>query len=594
MHHDSESGGQDEWPLFIRACTSPLPLTFRCNAPCPRVNAAIATRVEQLASGLDSSVAPVRLQWTDSSCIAWRFPCSCGKVEQLAPDMHLLVQQGGLNGSLYRQEEVSLVPVQLLQPQPRHSVLDMCASPGSKTSQILNASEFSSGGGGGCGSQGVVVANDSNYDRCCLLAQHHHPALAITNQHAQDWPLQLQLQSGASVRFAFDRVLCDVPCAGDGTMRKQPRTFLETWSGRDSLGLHSLQLAILLRGMQLLQSGGRLVYSTCSLNPVENEAVVAEALRIGGAALSIALLPTRHMLPAFKRKRGLLSWPVLDASGAIHTALPPPHGNLHSSSHPLVASMFAPANSRQLQLQRCMRVYPHLQDTGGFFVAVFHKRDDAPAAPAPPLPLLPVLHVNGVPAAATASKKSKKAAKKHFKSEEAWCTVPQEVWTPIVKSYGLNDSELHLQQLFMRRTDVLPASVKKIYCCSVGCSVFFKRGCSTYDGDPNSAVDTVGEYMRRLRILSFGLRLFERIGSGDASHLLSPCPPALMALQPSLSNADGTSRRFIRLKAESWSTLLHEKRLHIDAIVHEDERKVLRHLFKYEKKFPTMLTFKCI
>ena len=228
---------------------------------------------------------------------------------------------------------------------------------------------------------------------------------------------------------------------------------------------------------------------------------------------------------------------------------------------------------------------------GGFFVAVFHKHADAPAAPAPPLPLLPVLRVNGVPAAATASKKSKKAAKKHFKSEEAWCTVPQEVWTPIVKSYGLNDSELHLQQLFMRRIDVLSASVKKIYCCSVGCSVFFKRGCSTYEGDPSSAVDTVGEYMRRLRILSFGLRLFERIGSGDASHLLSPCPPALMALQPSLSNADRTSRRFIWLKAESWGILLHEKRLHIDAIVHEDERKILRHLFKYEEKLPTMLAF---
>lgn len=582
LHKESEGGGSEhEWSLFIRACTSPLPLTFRCNTPCPRVNSDIATRLEQLATCVDPSLAPERIPWMDGNCMAWRFPCSCGKVEQLAPEMHSLVQQGSLNGALYRQEEVSMVPVQLLQPQPHHSVLDMCASPGSKTSQILNASSFASGGGGGCGSEGVVVANDSNYDRCCLLAQHHHPALAVTHQDAQDWPLQLQLQSGRTVRLAFDRVLCDVPCAGDGTMRKQPRTFLEKWSGRDSLELHALQLAILLRGMQLLQSGGRLVYSTCSLNPIENEAVVAEALRIAGAALSISLLPTRDMLPAFKRKRGLLSWPVLDAAGNIHTALPTDHENVQSSLHPLVASMFAPANSRQLNLQRCMRVYPHLQDTGGFFVAVFHKLDVTPASFSLTPSFLPVVvRGHGVPAAVGASKKSKKAAKKHFRSEDAWCPVPREVWAAVVKSFGINSSELHLHQLLMRQVDATAASVKKIYCCSNGCSTFLRRGCSADDGNLKTGVDTVGEYIRRLRILSFGLRLFERIGSGDALHLLCPCPAALIALQPSLSNADGTSRRFIWLRAESWCTLLLEKRLHIDAVIHDDEKKVLRQLYK--------------
>jgi 16S rRNA C967 or C1407 C5-methylase (RsmB/RsmF family) len=582
LHHESENASEDEWPLFIRACTSPLPLTFRCNAPSPCVNVEIAHRIEQLASMMDPSVAPERIKWVDSNCIAWRFPISCGKVEQLAPEMHSLVQQGSLNGVLYRQEEVSMVPVQLLQPQTHHSVLDMCASPGSKTSQILNASAFASGEGGGCSTHGIVVANDSNYDRCCLLAQHHHPALAVTHQDAQGWPLQLQLQSGRTVHLAFDCVLCDVPCAGDGTMRKQPRTFLEKWSGKDSLELHALQLAILLRGMQLLQKGGRLVYSTCSLNPVENEAVVAEALRIAGAKMSISLLPTRDMLPALKRKRGLTTWPVLDAAGVVHTALPTDHAKFSSTSHPLLASMFAPANSRQLHLQRCMRVYPHLQDTGGFFVAVFHKRDLSSVAFAPLIPF-PIKYGSGAPAATEMSKKSKKAAKKHFKCDEVWCPLPQEAWAPIVKSFGLNDSELHLRQLFIRHVDAVAATaVKKIYCCSNGCAEFLKRGCSADDSNLTTGVDTIGEYIRRLRILSFGLRLFERIGSGDASHLLCPCPPALMALQPSLLNADGKSRRFIWLRTESWRTLLQEKRLHIDAVVYEDEKKVLRQLYKYD------------
>ena len=585
LHEGCDLGSciEDEWSMFIRACTSPLPLTFRCNAPCPLVNAAVAARIEQLASCADPSVRPKRIEWMDGNCVAWRFPCSCGRVEQVAPEMHLLVQQGSLNGALYRQEEVSMVPVQLLQPQPQHSVLDLCASPGSKTSQILNASAFASGSGGGCGIQGFVVANDSNYDRCCLLAQHHHPALVVTHQDAQHWPLQLQLQSGRNVSLTFDRILCDVPCAGDGTMRKQPRTFLEKWSGKDSLELHALQLAILLRGMQLLETGGRLVYSTCSMNPVENEAVVAEALRIAGIALSITLVPTRDVLPALKRKRGLLTWPVLDADGTIHTAPPSNDVKARSSSHPLVSSMFAPANAQQLKLERCMRVYPHLQDSGGFFVAVFHKDSAATFASSSPLNLSLLkfgMNGTGVSAATGASKKSKKAAKKHFKAEEAWCPVPQEVWAPVAKSFGLNSSGLHLDQLLMRQMDAV-ASVKKIYCCSIGCSSFLRRGCSANQGNLFSGVDTMGEYMRRLRILSCGLRLFERIGGGDASHLLCPCPPALIALQPSLCDAARTSRRFIWLKNESWLTLMHEKRLHVDAVVHAEEGKILRQLYKY-------------
>ena len=586
----------DEWPLFIGACTSPLPLTFRCNAPCPRVNEAIAYSVEQAASSADPSVAPNRIKWMDSNCIAWRFPCSCGRVEQVAPEMHAIVQQGSLNGALYRQEEVSMVPVQLLQPQPDHSILDMCASPGSKTSQILNASPFSSGGGG-CGSQGVVVANDSNYDRCCLLAQHHHPALAVTHQDAQHWPLQVQLQSGRTLPLAFDRVLCDVPCAGDGTMRKQPRTFLEKWNGRDSLELHTLQLTILLRGLQLLQSGGRLVYSTCSMNPVENEAVVAEALRIAGAALSITLMPTLDLLPSLKRRRGLVSWPVMDAYGTVHTALPSEHVAHKVPSPPLLASMFAPANARELYLDRCMRVYPHLQDTGGFFVAVFHKHTCAPTlcALSPRVPVLEaVVKGSCVPAAAAAaSKKSKKAAKKHFKADDAWCAVPQEVWAQVVKSFGLNSSELQFGQLFMRQADALAPSVKKIYGCSVGCAAFLRRGYTADTGGGSAFVDTIGEYMRRLRILSCGMRLFERIGGGDAAHLLCPCPPALIALQPSMSDAAGTSRRFLWLKAESWSTLLEEKRLHVGAVVHADESKVLRQLYKYDLGHP-MMQLSCV
>jgi multisite-specific tRNA:(cytosine-C5)-methyltransferase len=76
----------------------------------------------------------------------------------------------------------------------------------------------------------------------------------------------------------FDRILCDVPCSGDGTMRKNLGIW-KTWQPMDGNGLHGLQLRILQRAMKMLAPQGRIVYSTCSLNPVENEAVVAGALR---------------------------------------------------------------------------------------------------------------------------------------------------------------------------------------------------------------------------------------------------------------------------------------------------------------------------
>lgn len=80
---------------------------------------------------------------------------------------------------------------------------------------------------------------------------------------------------GVQESILFDRILCDVPCSGDGTIRKAPDIW-RRWTPGNGNGLHPLQLRIALHACQMLKIGGRLVYSTCTFNPVEDEAVVAE------------------------------------------------------------------------------------------------------------------------------------------------------------------------------------------------------------------------------------------------------------------------------------------------------------------------------
>ena len=102
-----------------------------------------------------------------------------------------------------------------------HAVLDMCASPGSKTRQLLEA--MKAGHAGSISSRGVVIANDCDEKRCAtLLHQIRYSGTShciVTNHPAQRFPT---IRTGSGRSLEFDRILCDVPCSGDGTMRKAP------------------------------------------------------------------------------------------------------------------------------------------------------------------------------------------------------------------------------------------------------------------------------------------------------------------------------------------------------------------------------------
>jgi 16S rRNA C967 or C1407 C5-methylase (RsmB/RsmF family) len=243
-------------------------------------------------------------------------------------ELHVWLKQQVAAGYVTRQETVSMIPPILLNVMQTDTVLDMCAAPGSKTSQLLedlscNTTYKSSDEVASTSLLGCLVANDASVSRACMLVSqlrrilHNHPVALVTAVNAQYFPSDV---------LQFDKILCDVPCSGDGTTRKNINVW-NTWSASGALALHSLQLSIAMKGAaQLLKVGGLMVYSTCSLNPIENEAVVAELLRQGHGALELVDYHhpdtkspssisgdvfTNGPLPGFRTRPGMTSWKVL-------------------------------------------------------------------------------------------------------------------------------------------------------------------------------------------------------------------------------------------------------------------------------------------
>ena len=268
-----------------------------------------------------------------------------------------------------------MIPPLLLDVQPHHKVIDLCAAPGSKTAQILEALNSSEVNDGGLAKSpsGLVIANDNDSKRCYLMIHQLNripsSTYMATSYDASQFPnLRVPGSSGRDEIIKFDRVLADVPCSGDGTMRKNPAIWM-TWANQSAIALHPLQTRILYRGLQMLGVGGRLVYSTCSMNPLENEAVVAEALRMTGEAVQV--IDVSKDLSELIRRPGMQSWKIFDGNGEEMER------DAIERVGKITTSMFPPTEEEdaiKAQLARCIRVYPHLQDTGGFFITVIEKK----------------------------------------------------------------------------------------------------------------------------------------------------------------------------------------------------------------------------
>lgn len=431
----------EEWDRFIEVLRKPLPAAFRINSSgqfCSDIRSQLendfmkSLQTEVIEEG---EVEPIRpLPWYPNN-LAWHSAFSRMQLRknQTLERFHKFLKLENEIGNITRQEAVSMVPPLFLDVQPDHFVLDMCAAPGSKTFQLLEIIHQSTNPG--ALPNGMVIANDLDVQRCNLLIHQTKRMctanLIVTNHEAQNFPGCRANKNFSSAsdkgneseskmgQLLFDRVLCDVPCSGDGTLRKAPDIWRK-WNVGLGNGLHSLQVQIAMRGMSLLKVGGRIVYSTCSMNPVENEAVVAEILR--KCEGSVELVDVSNEVPQLIRRPGLRKWKVRDKgvwlasykhvrkfrrigivpsmfpSGSTHmdaTDNEPKHENgtdvnsdegLQPIEDVLTSADDLEEEVFDLPLERCMRLVPHDQNSGAFFIAVLQKVS--------PLPVVQEKHIN--------------------------------------------------------------------------------------------------------------------------------------------------------------------------------------------------------
>jgi 16S rRNA (cytosine967-C5)-methyltransferase len=178
------------------------------------------------------------------------------------------IDQNALDrGEFYIQDPSTAIACELLNPQPGEKILDACAAPGGKTGYLGELME----------NRGMILACDREANRIKLLEENvTHLGIEIARILRHDWMCDRTPPAIASLA-PFDRILLDTPCSNTGVMRRRVDV---RWRLRpsDFVRMQKYQLALIASLTRLLKPGGTLVYSTCSLEPEENEQVVQQVV----------------------------------------------------------------------------------------------------------------------------------------------------------------------------------------------------------------------------------------------------------------------------------------------------------------------------
>lgn len=224
-------------------------------------------------------------------------------------------------GLYHVQEEASLIPVLLMNPKSNHRLLDLCAAPGGKSAQMAVR----------LGNRGSLLANDRNRARMSPLNfMLNRLGLVNVSTTVQDG-VNYQRKAGL-----FDGILVDAPCSCEGTVRKSPEV-LNKINEKVYLDQQRIQSLLLEKAVHLCKVGGVIAYSTCTFAPEENECVVQRVLD----HFRPSVLKLRKIeLPGLIFSKGLSRWKDQQFDS---------------------------------QMENALRLYPHQNDTGGFFVAILEK-----------------------------------------------------------------------------------------------------------------------------------------------------------------------------------------------------------------------------
>lgn len=218
-------------------------------------------------------------------------------------------------GYFYIQEAASMIPPIVLNPQEGEIILDMAAAPGSKTTQLAAMMN----------NTGLIIANESELSRLTPLSTNLERC-GVSNT------IVIRSKGEHIKNFTFDKILLDAPCSGIGTIRKSPGT-LQIYNPNMIRKLASVQRKLMINAWKLLKPGGTLVYSTCTLEPEENEEIIDYAIKELGAKIEPIKLNIKRSLA------------VQEFEGKTY--------------HP--------------DIKHCLRIWPQDNDSEGFFVAKLRK-----------------------------------------------------------------------------------------------------------------------------------------------------------------------------------------------------------------------------
>ena len=256
----------EDYETVLSSFSEPKPVVFRVNT--------LRSNTEQVLSDVEvSRLVAVPIPW-----------CPLGFKMETGSVRDLQALDSNKDGSLYIQSASSMVAANAVQVEPGMSVLDMCAAPGGKTTQLAAAMN----------NTGILIANDRSRKRLYRLRE----ILQWQNATNVEVICGSGEQLGKSHADCFDRVLVDVPCSGEGRFSLEHPARLEHWNSQTVRKLSKLQEQLLVTALRCVKVGGLVVYSTCTFAPEENEFVLERVLSRRTIDANVVPIPNSLIPPS--------------------------------------------------------------------------------------------------------------------------------------------------------------------------------------------------------------------------------------------------------------------------------------------------------